>query len=97
MPSSTQPKPSPKKPQPNIFEGISVLGLVSTVAWQAAGPMLVLGIGGALLDRRLHTTPLLLLLGIAASVALSYVLVRDTVRRLQRHVDELVRQGVIKP
>jgi putative F0F1-ATPase subunit (Ca2+/Mg2+ transporter) len=86
-----------KSSQPNIFEGISVWGLVGSVAWQAAGPILILGIGGAMLDKRLHTTPLLLLLGIAAAFALSYVLVRDTVRRLQRRVDDLVSKGVIKP
>jgi len=68
------------------LDNLSLWPLMSTVAWQVAGPILILGIGGALLDRRLHTGPLLMLLGVILSFAVSWVLVRSTVRRLQRSV-----------
>jgi uncharacterized membrane protein YfcA len=100
MAKSSQPRPSaqPPKSRPgDFFVGANLWALVGNVAWQVAGPILILGIGGALLDQRIHTTPLFLLLGVLLSLAVSYVLVRGTVRRIQAQVDELVRQGVIKP
>ncbi len=68
------------------FDGVRVWALMGTVGWQVAGPLLLLGIGGALLDRRLGTGPLFMLLGAAAAIAVSYVLVRGTVRRMQAEV-----------
>lgn len=73
------------------LDNLALWPFMGTIAWQTAGPLLILGIGGALLDRRAHTTPLLLLLGVAASVGVSYVLVRGTVRRLQRQIDARTR------
>ncbi len=68
--------------------------LMSTVAWQVAGPILVLGAGGALLDRHLHTSPLLMLLGVIASLAVSWILVRSTVRRLQRQIEHRIKESL---
>jgi len=86
-----------KRQSADLFVGINVWVLVGTIGWQAAGPILILGVGGAYLDKYLHTSPWIMLLGVAASFAVSYVLVRGTVRRMQRRVEELVRKGVIKP
>ncbi|HUC20807.1 MAG TPA: AtpZ/AtpI family protein, partial [Candidatus Polarisedimenticolaceae bacterium] len=70
------------------LDGFRVWALVGTVGWQAAGPLLILGFGGGLLDKQLHTSPLLLMTGCVVAIALSYVLVRGTVRRMQAEVDK---------
>jgi F0F1-type ATP synthase assembly protein I len=93
----TESKSTKKQPNNDILVGVNAWALVFHVGWQAAVPILVLGIGGAFLDKHYHTTPLFLLIGVACAFGLSYVLVRGTVRRMQRHVDDLVRKGVIKP
>ncbi len=69
------------------LDGLRVWALVGTVGWQAAGPLILLGFGGGLLDRQLGTTPLFLLGGCVVAIALSYVLVRGTVRRMQAEVN----------
>jgi hypothetical protein len=98
MPGKSAGKVSPPKPKVgDFFVGANLWALVGNVAWQVAGPILVLGIGGALLDRWAHTTPLFLALGVILSVGVSYVLVRATVRRMQAQIDTLVREGVINP
>jgi ADP-ribose pyrophosphatase YjhB (NUDIX family) len=76
------------------LDNLPLWPLISAVAWQTAGPILILGIGGALLDRRLHTGPLLMLLGVILSFAVSWVLVRSTVRRWQHHVQPHTKESL---
>lgn len=94
-PKATAPQPRPAKtPAPaapdNLLAGIRVWALVGTVGWQAAVPIVVLGGGGAWLDKRWGTTPALMLVGCALALAVSSVLVWRTIQIAQRQLEATI-------
>ncbi|PJC36778.1 hypothetical protein CO046_04100 [Candidatus Peregrinibacteria bacterium CG_4_9_14_0_2_um_filter_53_11] len=66
--------PNPHHDRPPRGQAYSLVALLS-LAWELgyliALPIVILGFGGALLDKKLGTSPLFLLLGIALSLVIS--------------------------
>lgn len=60
-----------------------VLSLVGQLGFLIGLPAAAFGFGGAVLDRRLHTSPLFILLGLGAAIAASSYAVYRFVRRLE--------------
>jgi hypothetical protein len=89
-----------KKPSPpsDPFEGIKVWALVGTVGWQAAVPVIVLAMGGALLDKRLGTGPLLTVVGSILAIGVSFLLLKRTVQLTQQQTEAALRRSnITKP
>lgn len=61
---------------------LRVFGLASQLGFSLAGPLLVFMGGGVLLDRRLHTTPLFILIGAVVGFVVAGVALYDIVKRL---------------
>ena len=61
---------------------LRVFSLASQLGLSLAGPLVIFIGGGVLLDRRFHTTPLLILIGALIGFVLSGVAFYDIVKRL---------------
>ncbi len=59
-----------------------VLSLVGQLGFLIGVPAAVFGFGGAVLDRRLHTSPLFILVGLALAIGASSYAVYRYVKRL---------------
>ncbi len=80
MPSQPLP-PEESKKQMNTGLGSALwlaVQLVWDMGWIIAIPAVVLGFGGAYLDKRAHTAPLFILLGLALAISVSsFVIARQ--------------------
>lgn len=92
---TVSPKPPSKKPSPpsDPFEGIRVWALVGTVGWQTAVPAVVLTIGGALLDKRLRTSPLFTVIGGILAIVVVVLLLKRTVQVTQQQTEAALRRS----
>ncbi len=63
---------------------VSLLALSGEIGWKLALPLLGFMIIGIKLDRSLHTTPLLMLLGIGLSLTTSVILIARMIARVGR-------------
>jgi len=71
---TTEPTVPKQPPEASVHKGVS-LGQAFSLAWEMgytmAIPLVILALGGHLLDKYLKTSPLFLLIGIGFSVAVS--------------------------
>ncbi len=58
--------------------------LVWDMGWIIAVPAVVLGFGGAYMDKRLHTTPLFILTGLALALLLSALVLMRQMKAIIR-------------
>ena len=65
-----------KRVPPDRSTVILLLSTMGDTTWRMFVPIIGLTVGGLLLDKQLHTTPWLMIIGIILGVALAAVLVR---------------------
>ncbi len=74
-----------QQPDRKTSEGLRLgLKLVWELGYIIAIPVVVLGFGGAYLDKRLGISPLFLLLGLGLALFLSWLGVRRMIRKIMR-------------
>jgi len=73
-----------RKTPPAISTVILLLGTIADTTWRMFIPTIGLLILGLLADRRLHTTPWIMILGLLVGSYLAYVLVRRQIKRVNK-------------
>lgn len=74
-----------KKPTPpDKSTVVLLLGTMGDTTWRMFVPIIGLTVLGLLADKRFHTTPWIMIVGIVLGIALAAVLVRRQMKKVQR-------------
>ena len=66
----------------------SLFSLAWDLGWMITIPILLFGVGGAILDRRLHSSPWLLLLGFAISLSLTSFFIYFKITKVLKEINQ---------
>jgi F0F1-type ATP synthase assembly protein I len=81
--------PSPKAPQQSVFASLALsVRLAWNLGYLIALPVIILGFGGAYLDRSLGTSPLFVLLGFCLAATMSFFGVKRKVKEILGAVEK---------
>lgn len=62
------------------------IGFAMELGYTIAIPAVIFGIGGGLLDRQFHSSPLFLLAGLVLAFIISFVIIARKIRRILRRI-----------
>jgi len=74
-----------KRTPPAISTVILLLGTIADTTWRMFIPTIGLLVLGLLIDRRLHTTPWIMILGLLVGTYLAYVLVQRQIKKVTKN------------
>lgn len=72
-----------KRVPPDRSTVILLLSTMADTTWRMFVPIIGLAVGGLLLDKQFHTTPVLMIIGIVLGIILAAVLVRRQLLSVQ--------------
>jgi len=66
----------------------SLFSLAWDLGWMIAIPIILFGVGGAIMDKKLHSSPWLLLLGFAISLSLTSFFIYFKITKVLNEIDQ---------